>query len=135
MYFTHRAFLMISSPAKKTRLLSSMASFTSNWTDAIVLSDMPEGGVVIGTHNGGFHCDEALAISMLRLLPQYRDSPIVRTRDPDLLAKCDIIVDVGAQYDPPTHRYDHHQREFTDVFDGYKTKLSSAGTASRTPFV
>ncbi len=30
-------------------------------------------------------------------------------------------------YDPSTHRYDHHQREFTGVLDGFKTKLSSAG--------
>ena len=40
---------------------------------------------------------------------------------------CDIVVDVGAVYDPVTHRYDHHQREFTGVFDGFSTKLSSAG--------
>lgn len=26
----------------------------------------------IGTHNGTFHCDEALACALLRLLPQYR---------------------------------------------------------------
>lgn len=34
---------------------------------------------------------------------------------------------MGAVYDPETNRYDHHQREFTGVLDGYKTKLSSAG--------
>ena len=38
-----------------------------------------------------------------------------------------FIVDVGATYVPETHRYDHHQREFTGTLDGYKTKLSSAG--------
>ncbi len=38
------------------------------------------------------------------------------------------MVDVGAVYDPATHRYDHHQREFTGTFSAdYKTKLSSAG--------
>lgn len=26
----------------------------------------------IGTHNGTFHCDEALACALLRLLPEYR---------------------------------------------------------------
>ena len=30
-------------------------------------------------------------------------------------------------YDPATNRYDHHQREFVGVLDGYNTKLSSAG--------
>lgn len=29
----------------------------------------------IGTHNGTFHCDEALACALLRLLPEYRVRP------------------------------------------------------------
>jgi len=32
----------------------------------------------IGTHSGGFHCDELLACFMLTRLPQYRDAHIVR---------------------------------------------------------
>ncbi|XP_064233206.1 MYG1 exonuclease isoform X1 [Aotus nancymaae] len=64
----------------------------------------------IGTHNGTFHCDEALACALLRLLPEYQDAEIVRTRDPEKLASCDIVVDVGGEYDPQRHRYDHHQR-------------------------
>ena len=42
----------------------------------------------------------------------------------------DIVVDVGGVYDPSRHRYDHHQRGFTEVFGhgGFdKIKLSSAG--------
>lgn len=42
----------------------------------------------------------------------------------------DIVVDVGGVYDADKHRYDHHQRGFTEVFGeaGFtKTKLSSAG--------
>lgn len=35
----------------------------------------------IGTHNGVFHCDEALACFMLTRLPEYRDAEIVRSRD------------------------------------------------------
>lgn len=34
----------------------------------------------IGTHNGTFHCDEALACALLRLLPEYR----VRSAKADL---------------------------------------------------
>eukprot|EP01097_Dermamoeba_algensis_P012081 TRINITY_DN970_c0_g1_i1.p1 TRINITY_DN970_c0_g1~~TRINITY_DN970_c0_g1_i1.p1 ORF type:complete len:232 (-),score=46.00 TRINITY_DN970_c0_g1_i1:419-1114(-) len=66
---------------------------------------------------------------MLRLLPEWKDANVVRTRNPKILDECDIIVDVGAQYDPSRHRYDHHQREFTDTLDeNHKvTKLSSAG--------
>ena len=32
----------------------------------------------IGTHNGTFHCDEALACFLLRKLPEYKDAEIVR---------------------------------------------------------
>ena len=39
-----------------------------------------------------------------------QDSEIVRTRDPAQLAECDIVVDVGGEFDPKRHRYDHHQR-------------------------
>lgn len=87
----------------------------------------------IGTHNGTFHCDEVLACFMLRLLPQYKDAEIIRTRDPALLAQCDVVVDVGGEFDPKKHRYDHHQRSFTDTFHSlcpekpWETKLSSAG--------
>ncbi|CAM4680299.1 MYG1 exonuclease isoform X1 [Caretta caretta] len=87
----------------------------------------------IGTHSGTFHCDEALACYLLRLLPQYRDAEIVRTREPQLLSECDVVVDVGGEYDPQKHRYDHHQRSFAQSMHclrpdkPWKTKLSSAG--------
>lgn len=68
----------------------------------------------IGTHNGTFHCDEALACFMLKQLPQYRLADIVRTRNQEELANCDIVVDVGGVYDADKHRYDHHQR-YVDV--------------------
>lgn len=44
--------------------------------------------------------------------PRYplQDAEIVRTRDPQRLAGCDVLVDVGGEYDPGRHRYDHHQR-------------------------
>uniref|UniRef100_A0A8D0GP61 MYG1 exonuclease n=1 Tax=Sphenodon punctatus TaxID=8508 RepID=A0A8D0GP61_SPHPU len=87
----------------------------------------------IGTHGGTFHCDEALACFLLRRLPPYRDAEIVRTRDPQLLSECDVVVDVGGEYDPKKHRFDHHQRSFAESMHSLKpekpwrTKLSSAG--------
>jgi len=84
-------------------------------------------GVTIGTHDGAFHCDEALAISMLKLLPDYASATVIRTRNPEVLAQCQVVVDVGAVYIPEQHRYDHHQREFTHTLEGWSTKLSSAG--------
>lgn len=65
---------------------------------------------------------------MLKQLPEFKDAAVVRTRDPEVISKADIVVDVGAVYNPDTHRYDHHQREFTDTFDAkHKIRLSSAG--------
>lgn len=84
-------------------------------------------GPLIGTHSGHFHADEALAVYFLRLLPAYKNSDLVRTRDPEKLAPCHTVVDVGGVYDDATKRYDHHQREFTTVFPRHNTKLSSAG--------
>jgi uncharacterized UPF0160 family protein len=83
--------------------------------------------VSIGTHNGHFHADEALAVYMLRLLPAYESSQLVRTRDPARLETCHTVVDVGGEYDPAANRYDHHQRTFDTTFPGRPTKLSSAG--------
>ncbi|KAK3061433.1 hypothetical protein LTS18_006284, partial [Coniosporium uncinatum] len=48
---------------------------------------------LIGTHNGHFHADEALAVFLLRLLPTYQTSPLVRTRDPEVLSTCHTVVD------------------------------------------
>ncbi|KAI1273760.1 putative UPF0160 protein C27H6.8 [Xylaria sp. FL0933] len=83
--------------------------------------------VLIGTHNGHFHADEALAVHMLRQLPEYASASLVRTRDPAVLATCHTVVDVGGEYDASRHRYDHHQRTFATTFPGRPTKLSSAG--------
>ncbi|WJX34298.1 hypothetical protein P8452_22424 [Trifolium repens] len=82
----------------------------------------------VGTHSGTFHCDEALACFMLRLSKHFSGADIVRTRDSNLLESLDAVVDVGGTYDPIRHRYDHHQKDFDQVFGyGFATKLSSAG--------
>nr|XP_033330298.1 UPF0160 protein MYG1, mitochondrial [Megalopta genalis]XP_033330299.1 UPF0160 protein MYG1, mitochondrial [Megalopta genalis] len=91
--------------------------------------------IKIGTHDGRFHCDEALACFLLKMLPRYKDAEIIRSRDLDVLNTCDVVVDVGGKYDPSTHRYDHHMRDFKESVStvikkpGYDwtTKLSSAG--------
>ncbi|KAK3383942.1 metal-dependent protein hydrolase [Lasiosphaeria ovina] len=86
------------------------------------------GLVAIGTHNGHFHADEALAVYMLRQhIPAYSGARLVRTRDPKLLDECHTVVDVGGEYEPARHRYDHHQRSFATTFPDRPTKLSSAG--------
>lgn len=84
-------------------------------------------GLLIGTHNGHFHADEALAVYMLRMLPDYASAALVRTRDQSVLDTCHTVVDVGGEYDATRNRYDHHQRTFDTTFPAHETKLSSAG--------
>jgi uncharacterized UPF0160 family protein len=43
-------------------------------------------------------------------LPEGQAAEIVRTREAAVLDGCDIVVDVGAVFDPSIQRYDHHQR-------------------------
>ncbi|KAI1797874.1 GAMM1 protein [Ganoderma leucocontextum] len=83
---------------------------------------------VIGTHNGTFHCDEALAVFLLKQTNAYAETGLKRSRDPAVLDTCDIVVDVGGVYDEKAQRFDHHQRGFAEIFGhGFSTKLSSAG--------
>ncbi|TVU28055.1 hypothetical protein EJB05_19562, partial [Eragrostis curvula] len=85
-------------------------------------------GKRVGTHNGSFHCDEALGCYLIRLTSQLAGADVVRTRDSQVLDTLDAVLDVGGVYDPSRHRYDHHQKGFNEVFGhGFNTKLSSAG--------
>ncbi|CAM9477540.1 unnamed protein product [Ectocarpus fasciculatus] len=105
------------------------SALLQNLQETTVISAVPRERAypVIGTHDGSFHCDEALAVSMLRALPEYKEAHVLRSRKPDELEACDIVVDVGAVYNAEKLRFDHHQREFAGTFEGYNTKLSSAG--------
>lgn len=73
-----------------------------------------------GTHDGSFHADEVTACSLLLLFDRIDRSLIRRTRDPEILAQCDYVCDVGGQYNPEKRRFDHHQID-------YQGNLSSAG--------
>ena len=57
-------------------------------------------GKVIGTHDGTFHCDEALGCFLLRRTAAFKDADVVRTRDAAALAPLDAVLDVGGVYDP-----------------------------------
>ncbi|KAI6223700.1 hypothetical protein M3Y99_01437900 [Aphelenchoides fujianensis] len=95
----------------------------------------------IGTHDGHFHCDEVFACWMLKSLPEFAAHRILRTRKAEVLEKCEIVVDVGAKFDPRTKRFDHHQKEFNETMRSlggrqaggfgdslpFDTRLSSAG--------
>ena len=93
----------------------------------IAAKRMKMAGPLIGTHNGHFHADEALAVYMLKYLPEYTSAGLVRTRDQSVLDTCHTVVDVGGEYEASKNRYDHHQRTFNTTFPAHATKLSSAG--------
>ena len=63
----------------------------------------------VGTHDGTFHADEVSACALLILYHQIEPEKIYRTRDPELLKKCEFVCDVGGIYDPSQKLFDHHQ--------------------------
>lgn len=66
--------------------------------------------MVIVTHGGKFHADDAWAVATLKVL--YPDAQVVRTRDPARIAQGDFAIDVGGVWDPASGRFDHHQKGF-----------------------
>jgi len=62
----------------------------------------------VATHSGPFHCDEVMAFSIIKKV--YGDQiQLIRSRDEAEITKADIVIDVGAIYDPDKMRFDHHQ--------------------------
>jgi len=64
--------------------------------------------LTIATHNGNFHADDVFSIAALSAI--YPEFELIRTRDLDVIAKADIVIDVGGEYDADAGRFDHHQR-------------------------
>ena len=64
--------------------------------------------ITIATHNGNFHADDVFSIAALKhIFPTFN---LIRTRDLNVIAKADIVIDVGGEYDADAGRFDHHQR-------------------------
>lgn len=95
-----------------------------------VLVDEVARGYII-THPAPYHADEIIAIATLMIrfdVARYAD--VYRTRNLQEITEAEAhgayIVDVGGVYDPDRRRFDHHQKEFSEVRpDG--TKYASAG--------
>lgn len=66
--------------------------------------------MVIVTHSGKFHADDAWAVAALKIL--FPQAEVVRTRDPERVEAADFAVDVGGIWDPASGRFDHHQKGF-----------------------
>lgn len=60
--------------------------------------------IIVGTHNGIFHCDEVLAVAILSIATKDEIN-VIRSRDLELLnSNTDILVDIGGG------EFDHHQK-------------------------
>jgi uncharacterized UPF0160 family protein len=71
--------------------------------------------MLVATHDGSFHADEVFAVAALGLIGAPVE--VIRTRDPDAVARADLRVDVGFRDDPATGDFDHHQRDFDRARD------------------
>jgi len=60
------------------------------------------------THSGNFHTDEVFACAVLSLV-HHDEVEIVRSRDAEMWATGDYVVDVGGEYDVARGQFDHHQ--------------------------
>lgn len=79
------------------------------------------------THNGLFHADEAFGTAFLSLLLGSEEVRVVRSRNPQEIEDAYVALDVGGVYDNAKLRYDHHQREFTEVHEDTSVKLAACG--------
>ena len=64
----------------------------------------------IATHSGTFHADDVFGVGIL--MGVFPSHTLLRTRNKDLIATADFVVDVGGTWDAATGRFDHHQRGF-----------------------
>ena len=63
---------------------------------------------IVVTHSGNFHADDVFSVAALKsVFPTFT---LIRTRDKEVIAKADVVIDVGGEHDAATDRFDHHQR-------------------------
>lgn len=64
----------------------------------------------IVTHNGVFHADDVMAVSIINVIQIKNDVTlnIKRTRNPKEFENADYVIDVGGKYDGEKY-FDHHQ--------------------------
>lgn len=72
------------------------------------------GTKTIVTHGANFHADDLFgataALMYVNKTKPEEKWKVVRSLDPKVWAKADILLDVGFEYDAKRNRFDHHQR-------------------------
>jgi uncharacterized UPF0160 family protein len=80
---------------------------------------------LIATHSGSFHADDVFGVAVLALV--FPEHTLVRSREPEVIARADFVVDVGGVWDPARGRFDHHQRGF----EGARVRTDAQGQPVR----
>ena len=82
----------------------------------------------IQTHCGTFHADEVIAVTMLSNHFNSLNFNVKIVRSREIKPQSDILVDVGGEYNPEKHRFDHHQTSCSETWNRKsKIPLSSVG--------
>jgi uncharacterized UPF0160 family protein len=64
--------------------------------------------IKVCTHTAPFHADDVFALAIIQAILGKQHIQIVRSRDPKVWEGCQLLVDVGEEYDPEKGRFDHH---------------------------
>lgn len=66
----------------------------------------------IVTHSGGYHADDVFAVATLALALEQdgAEYEVIRSRDDEVIASGDVVVDVGGEFDSARQRFDHHMK-------------------------
>lgn len=86
--------------------------------------------VLVATHDGPFHADDVMAYALVRTFWDD-EADVIRTRDPEQIARATIAVDVGGSYDPSKLRFDHHQATYQGPFSSAGMVLDWLAGAGR----
>lgn len=92
--------VMLSAGKVAVTSFSSLVTRTPLMVTSAAGSQLKRKIMKIGTHNGSFHCDEALGCFLLKQTDAFKSADIIRTRDEDILKDLDVVIDVGGKYDP-----------------------------------
>ena len=87
--------------------------------------------IKVGVHDGNFHADDVVCVAMLGLKYGFDNLEVVRTRDTEVLATCDYVLDVGNQDIVTDNKvcFDHHNDKVETYENG--VKMAACGKLAR----
>lgn len=104
---------------------------TNNTIINVNANNLANNDHMIVTHNGIFHADEMLAISLFVIEKGWTDVNVIRTRNPQVIEFADIVFDVGGvdKIEGPILHLDHHTPETLSSFENGIKKATCAKVA------